>query len=244
MKVKIIGLVGSARKRANTWVLVRECLAGARELRDVETELIELCDYRYKGWCTRCLECVTDPGKFCHTYKDDHNKVLERVLTGDGFIFGAPVYIGSMTAQMKMFIDRCYCIGWQVGNPMRNRPFGAVTIGNARYGGQELTLTDLIHTFMAMDMIPVTPMAHPESKGMVGFYGVAAQCGFPDRDPRVTLGTAPNSLEAVKQDKAALATARTLGLRVAEMAKVIKAGFDIVNPENGETRWPLHTITT
>lgn len=243
MKVKIIGLVGSARKRANTWLLVRECLAGARELKDVETELIDLCDYRYKGWCTHCLKCVTDPGKLCHAYQDDHNKVLEKVLAGDGFIFGAPVYIGSMTAQIKMFIDRCYCIGSQVGNQLRNKPFGAVTIGNARYGGQELTLTDLIHSFMAMDMIPVTPMSHPESKGIVGYYGVAAQCGFPDRDPRVTLGIAPNSLEAVRQDKAALATAHTLGLRVTEMAKVIKAGFDVVNPENGETRWPLHAIT-
>jgi multimeric flavodoxin WrbA len=240
MKVKITGLVSSPRKHANTWLLVKECLNGARELKDVETELIELADYKYGGGCIRCLKCVTDPGKFCQAYRDDHNKVLQKLLSGDGFIFGSPVYIGSVTAQLKMFIDRCYCIGNQIGNPMRNRPFGVVTIGNARYGGQELTNTDLIHTFMAMDMIPITPMSHPDQKKMVGYYGVAAQCGFPDRDPRVTLCIGPDSFEAVKQDKDALATCFTLGLRVAEMAKVIKAGFQLVNPENGETRWPLH----
>jgi hypothetical protein len=50
-------------------------------------------------------------------------------------------------------------------------------------------------------------------------------------------------LEAVKQDKAALACAHVLGKRVAEMAKVIKAGFTLCNPENEETMWPAGKLS-
>lgn len=244
MKIKIIGVVGSPRTRATTWVVVRECLAAARELKDVETEIIDLCEYRYDGWCTLCRKCVSDPGHLCQGYEDDHNKVLEKLLTGDGFIFGNPVYIGGGTAQMNMFINRCKCIGPQVGNPLRNRPFGVVTVGASRYGGQELALLDLLHSFMALDMIPITPMTHEEPERQVGFYGVAAQQCWPDKDARVVLNLAPGSLENVKQDTDAMATCRTLGLRVAEMTKVINSGFTLVNPANGETRWPAHAITT
>lgn len=243
MKVKIIGLVASPRKNGNTNLLVNACLAAARELKDVETECIQLADYKYAGGCSACHMCYKDPGKLCHSYRDDHNKVLEKVLTGDGFIFGSPVYCGGLTAQMKMFIDRLECVGSQAGSPLRNKPFGCVTSGGARHGGQELTILGLMQSFMVIDMIPITPITVFNVEGMGGFHGVT---GVHIR--HLPKGVGPtleimDSKDGVKGDEAALACAHTLGLRVAEMAKVINAGFTIVNPENGETKWPAHTLT-
>jgi hypothetical protein len=53
---------------------------------------------------------------------------------------------------------------------------------------------------------------------------------------------AEGNKEGVKQDKVALACARVLGKRVAEMAKVVKAGFTVVNQENNETEWPAGVL--
>jgi len=243
MKIKIIGLVGSPRKNGNTNILVEACLEAARELKDVETECIQMAYYKYRGGCTSCHKCFRQPGQLCHAYGDDHNKILEKVLTGDGFIFGSPVYVAGVTAQMKMFIDRLECVNRVVGAPLRNKPFGAVVSGGARHGGQELALLDLIHAFMNRDMIPIATTVRFNPEGMGGFHGVA---GTHIRHLPEGVGPTLEVLDskvAVKEDKMALGCAHNLGLRVAEMAKVIKAGFTVVNPENEETKWPVGVLT-
>ena len=60
MKVKILGISGSPRK-GNTDILVNECLNGAAEIKDVETEFLALSDYRLDGWCTACMACFKKP---------------------------------------------------------------------------------------------------------------------------------------------------------------------------------------
>jgi hypothetical protein len=76
-------------------------------------------------------------------------------------------------------------------------------------------------------------------EGMASPWGVTGRQGFPDQIGSTSRG----NREAVKQDKAAIECAKLLGVRVAEMAKVIKAGFTLVNPENAETRWPAGLLT-
>jgi transposase-like protein len=82
-------------------------------------------------------------------------------------------------------------------------------------------------------------MIYSDMEGMASPWGVTGRQGLPDQIGSTTSG----NREAVKQDKAAMACARLLGLRVAEMAKVIKAGFTLVNPENKETKWPAGLLT-
>jgi len=83
-------------------------------------------------------------------------------------------------------------------------------------------------------MIPIGVKVAWPREGMSCPWGVAGQQGWPEQ----VGSTTPGNKEAVRQDKAALACAEILGKRVAEMGKVIKAGFTIVNPENKETKWP------
>ena len=234
MKVKIVGIAGSPRK-GNTDILVNECLKGARELKDVETEFIRIADYKIEGPCISCLKCFMekDPTeKLCHSYKDDLNTILRKMLTGDGFIFGCPVYWGTVTGQFKIFMDRCHPLG--AARVLRNKPFGAVTCALGRNAGQHHVIDTIFKGFMMCDMIPIGASVIWPGEGCSSPWGVEGMQGFPQSISTVK----PESLTAVKQDLAAMAAARNVGVRVAEMAKVIKAGFTLCNPENGETRFP------
>lgn len=237
MKIKILGVSGSPRK-GNTNILVNECLAGARELPNVETEFIHLVDYNLTGPCIACVKCVTDQvkGKLCHITKDGLNEILKQILAADGYIFGSPTYYGGESALMKIFLDRgrqgLSGASKEQGST-RYKPFGVVTCGTSRHGGQELTVFRIMRAFMfgSGAMLPVTPMLTTQPEGAAGFFGVTGQQGYPVGVPDLDSG----SLEAVRHDEGAMNAAILLGRRVAEVAKIVKAGSALVTPEMGET---------
>ncbi len=98
---KILGVVGSPRKKGNTHILVSRILDGARE-EGATTEIIFLGDLNIRE-CDGCYVCWK--GKQC-SKKDDMNKVYPKIMQSDVIIFGTPVYWYGPTALMKCFIDR------------------------------------------------------------------------------------------------------------------------------------------
>lgn len=57
-----------------------------------------------------CQSCGEDPSpKFC-LFDDDLTPVYEQLAKCDCLLFGTPVYFDSVSAQAKMFIDRCNCV--------------------------------------------------------------------------------------------------------------------------------------
>jgi multimeric flavodoxin WrbA len=99
--VRILGVVGSPRKKGNTHLLVSRILEGARE-KGALTEILFLSDLHIRE-CDGCHVCWK--GKKC-TKKDDMNKVYPKIIQGDVIVFGTPVYWYGPTALMKCFIDR------------------------------------------------------------------------------------------------------------------------------------------
>lgn len=102
--MKVIGIVGSKRKNGNTSYLVQETLEEVKK-QGIETELIFLGDYVIKD-CTGCEGCKD-------TYEcvinDDMQKIYPLLLEADAVIIGSPTYFYNVTADMKAFLDRCYC---------------------------------------------------------------------------------------------------------------------------------------
>ena len=240
MKVKIMGIAGSVRK-GNTDIMIQESLKAARELKDVETEFIRLIDYKIDGGCLACYKCFKAKNpldKLCEAYDDDLNKILKKMMTADGFIFGCPVYFGSLTWLMKCFIDRSHPI-FAANRGLRNKPAAALTVALGRNGGQHYVI-DILHRFaMFHDMVTIGASVVWPAEGCASPWGAEGVQGW----PQAIGSTKPESLTAVKQDLMALAACRNIGKRVAEMAKVIKAGFTLVNRENGETEWPAGPLT-
>jgi len=102
--LKVLGIVGSKRKNGNTAHLVQQALDTIESM-EVETELILLGNHSIRG-CMGCEGCKD-------TYKcvimDDMQEIQLRMLEADAIIIGSPTYFYNITADMKAFIERCYC---------------------------------------------------------------------------------------------------------------------------------------
>lgn len=102
--MKILGIVGSKRKKGNTYHLVERALKGA-ESKGAQTELIYLGDYSING----CIGCEGCKESFTCVINDDMQKLYPLLLEADGLILGSPTYFYDVSADVKAFIDRCYC---------------------------------------------------------------------------------------------------------------------------------------
>lgn len=104
--MKVIAVNGSPRKTKNTAILLEKALEGAKS-QGAETELIHLYDLDYKG-CVSCFACKLKNGKSygkC-AYKDGLTPVLEKAANADAIILGSPIYFGSVTGNMRSFMER------------------------------------------------------------------------------------------------------------------------------------------
>lgn len=104
--MKIYAINGSPRKKWNTAMLLEHALEGAAS-QGAETELIHLYDLDYKG-CTSCFACKLKGGRSygrC-AMRDGLTPVLEKLGQADAFILGSPIYFGTVTGEMRSFMER------------------------------------------------------------------------------------------------------------------------------------------
>jgi multimeric flavodoxin WrbA len=104
--MKVIAFNGSPRKKWNTATLLGKALQGAAS-QGATTELIHLYDLNFKG-CISCFKCKTIGGKSygrC-AVKDDLRPILKKVETADALILGSPIYFGTVTGEMRAFMER------------------------------------------------------------------------------------------------------------------------------------------
>jgi multimeric flavodoxin WrbA len=104
--MKVIAINGSPRKKCNTATLLKNALEGA-ESEGAETELIHLYDLNYKG-CKSCFSCKIKGGKSygrC-AVNDDLTSIFRKVEESDALILGSPIYLGTVTGEMRSFMER------------------------------------------------------------------------------------------------------------------------------------------
>jgi multimeric flavodoxin WrbA len=104
--MKVIAVNGSPRKNWNTATLLQKALDGAAS-QGAETEIFHLHELNYKG-CVSCFACKTKNGQsfgVC-AVKDDLTSILNKVREVDAIIFGSPIYFGTVTGEMKSFMER------------------------------------------------------------------------------------------------------------------------------------------
>ncbi len=104
--MKIVGFVGSPRKKGNTTTIVNEVLRGAGEA-GAETKIFDLNALRIRG-CQACYQCQTPDGKCVQ--KDDMAQLYDEIFTADGVVIGSPVFMLQVTGQTKIFIDRLFAL--------------------------------------------------------------------------------------------------------------------------------------
>lgn len=124
MKVCIIS--SSPRRKGNSALLCEQFAKGAKEAGH-EVEIIHLSQYDMQP----CLAC-----EYCRHHdhvcvrKDDADKVISKMIAADVWVLATPCYFYSVSAQMKLLIDRFFAREYEVREDKKcRRVYYIVTSG-------------------------------------------------------------------------------------------------------------------
>ena len=95
--MQIMAFVGSPRKGSNVDCLIDRVIEGLYSRSEAAVEKIYLFEADIK-YCTGCLACTAFKGSQDCPLKDDMAVILTRMKQADGFIFGTPNHVHSMSA--------------------------------------------------------------------------------------------------------------------------------------------------
>ena len=123
MAKKIIVVLGSPRKNGNSATLARQVIAGA-EASGAEVESFYLHDMDIRP-CRACDACQEDIDKNC-VMDDDMQILYPKVRAADVIVIASPIYWFTVSAQTKLFIDRCYALGGPQGYALEGKQIGIV----------------------------------------------------------------------------------------------------------------------
>lgn len=101
--MKMIGYIASPHKNGNTAYVVEQIIEKGKN-KNAETEIYYASDFEVSP-CKGCLWCV-DKDKCA--IEDDMQKIYLSLKNTDILVIGTPIYMGQMTGQAKVFIDRLY----------------------------------------------------------------------------------------------------------------------------------------
>ena len=106
MKKKILILKGSPQKNGNCAMLADQVNRGAQQMgAQVDSYLLHEMDIRPCNACNTCLQS----GGVC-IVKDDMQLLYPKIKQADALVIASPVYWYTMSAQVKLFIDRWYAL--------------------------------------------------------------------------------------------------------------------------------------
>jgi len=129
---KVTAFVGAARK-GHTYKATREFLDQLEAYGDVETELVQLSDYRLEG-CRGCKLCFSKGEEFC-PLKDDRDVLIAKIEASDGVVFASPNYSFGVSGWMKVFFDR---MGFLYHRPRFHGKTATNIVVQGIYGGEKI----------------------------------------------------------------------------------------------------------
>ncbi len=105
---KILTINASPVKNSSTGILLEKVADGIKEnlLGQVENKVVILNDLKILP----CQACGESPEPDYCLFKDDIYPLYNYLINCDIVLFGSPVYFETVSAQAKLFIDRCNCL--------------------------------------------------------------------------------------------------------------------------------------
>jgi multimeric flavodoxin WrbA len=217
--IRMLFINASPRPRSNTSWLIDRAVAGAQSVGNVDTEVFNF-KAKVMNPCNGCTP-YCEKNKRC-VHQDAFEELTAMWLRADGIVWGMPVYTFGPPAQARAWMDRFGEIFFQ---NMRDKhmpllrfmkPTGVIVQGSSRFGGQEITAQSMLEHIILEDCIPVSGDMPPDDQGVLA---------------QVIDKTTPEN------DTALLHAAYRMGVRVAEMAKLIKVGRLAIAGSLGDEYW-------
>lgn len=130
MESKWIAIIGSPRKGKNTDLLTDYVIEGLKD-KNISVEKVYLDSNNMIG-CTACEYCITEG--VCNI-QDSFTKIINKMKSVDGYILAAPSYNYNVSAQMKVLLDRTFCLNDYTDGRWKSRlkpNKKAIIIGNCK----------------------------------------------------------------------------------------------------------------
>ncbi|MCK5604031.1 flavodoxin family protein [Candidatus Pacearchaeota archaeon] len=124
MKTKTVVIVmGSPRKNGNSIALAENVAAGIKAAGGkVKRFYLHNMDINP---CDACEACRGDSSAEC-IIDDDMQQLYPDLRQTDALVIASPIYWFTVSAQTKLFMDRCYALGGPQGNALRGKRIGIV----------------------------------------------------------------------------------------------------------------------
>ncbi len=106
--LSILTLTGSPVKGSSTDIILEHIAEGIvhASTGPVDNQIIRLNNYVYMP----CQSCGKSPEPDYCFFQDEIYPVYGQFLDCDFVLFGSPIYFDTISAQSKLFIDRCNCL--------------------------------------------------------------------------------------------------------------------------------------
>jgi len=104
---KVLVMLGSPRKKGNSTTLAERIIKGA-ETAGAIVERVYLHGQNIAP-CNGCYACRKEDAKGC-VIDDDMQSIYKKLVDSYAWVIASPVYWFTMSAQTKLFMDRCFAL--------------------------------------------------------------------------------------------------------------------------------------
>jgi len=116
----------------------------------IETEQLNIYDDDFV-LCNACLSCRLRGDGRCINENDRLNSYVDTIRKADAVILASPVYYGSISAQMKIFMERVGLINRYAGNAL-SRKVGAAIAVQSSHGGL-MALSQMVNFLLSCQIV-------------------------------------------------------------------------------------------
>jgi len=183
---KVIVLLGSPRRKGNSAILAAAIAKGAKAAgAAVETFYLHEMDI---APCKSCYACKKPGSKGCSIH-DDMQLLYRKMLEAEAWVIASPVYWFNMSAQTKLWMDRCFAFSAYGKDPFAGK---RIAVAMA-YGGDDPFDSGCVNALRTFQ----DAFAYTQAKIVGMVYGSAMNAG------------------EIKTNKALLAEAEEMGIQLA-----------------------------
>ncbi len=126
---QVLVILGSPRKKGNSSTLATRISRGAKSA-GAEVETVFLHALKISP-CRGCDTCKKPDSKGC-AIADDMQEIYRKLIKADVWVIASPVYWFTMSAQTKIFMDRCYALTAYAEKPFAGKRIAiAMSYGDA-----------------------------------------------------------------------------------------------------------------
>ena len=169
---KVLIFNGSPRRNGNTSTLIKECVRAIKDS-GKEAEVFFLNDMTIKS-CQFCDWCIDNNALSC-VEEDDMHELYPKLLESDVIIFAAPIFWFTISAQMKLFMDRLYALHAKGGKfQLSPKKIGTILV----YGDNDVETSGVNNAIGTMKDI----ISYMKSEDMGIVHGTAYKIGDAEKN--------------------------------------------------------------